>query len=160
MLIVVWIYFFRCCRANNQSINHQSVGTRNEEREKHNHFANQPRSNYNCGGNMILSAKLDFTLRFWASASFINWTQTCGRQNCFFFQLFFFSLSVGVFYPFFCKRPCHIGTDSINRSISFFRINFFCCNVENERSHLQSRLGFQSIGLLKYTILSVKIVWI
>lgn len=89
ILIVVWIYFFHCCRANNQSINHQSVGRRIEEREKHNHFANQPRSNYNCGGNMILSAKLDFTLRFWASASFINWTQTCGRQNCFFFQLFF-----------------------------------------------------------------------
>lgn len=120
MLIVVWKYFVHCCRANNQSINHQSAGTRIEEREKHNHFANQPRSNYNCGGNMILSAKLDFTLRFWASASFINWTQTCGRQNYFFFQLFFFSLSVGVFYPFFCKQPCRIGTDSINRSISFF----------------------------------------
>lgn len=107
---------------------------------------------------------------FWAR----NWISLCGFEplrhssierkpavaRIVFCQLFFFSLSVGVFYPFFCKRPCHIGTDSINRSISFFRMNFFCCNVENERSHLQSRLGFQSIGLLKYTILSVKIVWI
>lgn len=139
MMIVVWIYFLHCCKANNQSINHQSVGTRIEDRKKHNHFTNQPRSNYNCGGNMILSAKLDFTLRLWASASFINWTQTCGCQNCY-CQLFFLALSRSFLSIIFCKQPCRIGTDSINRSISFFEWIFFCCNVRNERSHLQSHI--------------------
>lgn len=90
MLIVVWKYFFHCCGANNQSINHQSAGTRIEERE-----------------NITISPiNLDQIITvgeiwFWAR----NWISLCGFEplrhssierkpavaRIIFFQLIFFS---------------------------------------------------------------------
>lgn len=73
---------------------------------------------------MILSAKLNFTLRFRTLTSFINWTQTCG-----WLEIFYYLLSDGGLFVFFYfsifNSPYHIYPDSINRSISFYGASFF-----------------------------------